>query len=840
MQIYQQHVAEVLKQFNTSEAGLSSTEIKRRQKQYGRNQIKIRGEPLWRKLIEPFANVFMAVLFAAATISFFKGENLDGTIIASIISLSAIIYYVQRFSTERILRALQRYEAQKIETLRDGKTIELDALELVPGDIIILAEGEKVPADARIIHAENVRTDESLLTGESVPVSKQVNPLQETKQVYEQTNMLFQGSFIVAGQAKAVIVRTGNKTEFGQLAELSQSDITTSPVQQKIDKLITQIVIIVAGVALLAFTLSLVRGLEMAEALRFVLTLSVSAVPESLPVAITVVLVLGMRRMAKKKALVRNMRAIENIGVITTIATDKTGTLTKNKLTVQKAILPSGTEGNDVLAHHALLSVNQSQSSKLHDPLDSAMESFARQNESTVPSKYKLVTSIPFEHQYAMSGNVWHHDNSYLIEIKGAPERVLLHSKVKASQFAAIEQTIHSLTGQGFRVIALASGKLPKPIDSLGQLKKKDIRFVGLLAVADVLRKEARGAVLAAKEAGVSVRMITGDHFETAFSIGKQLGMAEHREQVFDSRQTAKLSSTQFSQAIANARVFSRVIPEDKHRILSVLKRKDITAMTGDGVNDVPALTNAHVGIAMGSGSQIAKEAGDIVLLNNNFSSIVAAMREGRVIYSNIRRMLFYLLSTNAGEVLTMVGALIIGMPLPLVAVQILWINLVTDTLLVIPLGLEPGEKNVMKDPPRSPKSPILDRFTIQRMILVAFTMAAVSLITFQIFRQSHGEEYARTLTFMALVVMQWANAFNARSERSSIISRLKTFNGKFYAGLTAAVLLQMIALFGPLKEALYVTTVSTDDLLTVSLAAIAVTFIVSELYKLIARLTKK
>lgn len=840
MQVYQQHVAEVLQQFETSENGLTGSEAKRRLKKYGPNQIKIRGEPLWRKLIEPFANVFMAVLFAAAGISFFKQEILDGTIIAAIISLSAIIYYVQRFSTERILRALQRYEAQKVETIRDGVTVELDALELVPGDIIVLSEGEKIPADARLIHTENVRADESLLTGESVPVNKQINPLQEIKQVYEQSNMLFQGSFVVAGQAKAVVVSTGNETEFGQLAGLSQNDTTSSPVQQKIDKLITQIVMVVFSVALLAFGLSLLRGLELSEALRFVLTLSVSAVPESLPVAITVILVLGMRRMAKKKALVRNMRAIENIGVITTIATDKTGTLTKNKLTVQKAILPNGNDGDSELAEHALLSVNHSQSSKLHDPLDTAMEDFAKIHKAKLPNSYKLVHSIPFEHQYAMSGNIWRKGEAYSIELKGAPERVLLHSKVKASQFAAIEQAIHHLTGQGFRVIALANGTITKPIDSLGQLKKKDIAFVGLLAVADILRKEARAAILAAQDAGVSVRMITGDHFETAFSIGKQLGMAEHREQVFDSRQTSKLSAKEFAHAVTNAKVFSRVIPEDKHRILSVLKKKDITAMTGDGVNDVPALANAHVGIAMGSGSQIAKEAGDIVLLNNNFSSIVAAMREGRIIYSNIRRMLFYLLSTNAGEVLTMIGALIIGIPLPLVAVQILWINLVTDTLLVIPLGLEPGEKNVMKESPRHPKSPILDRFTIQRMILVALTMAAVSLATFELFRHSHGQEYARTLTFTALVVMQWANAFNARSERESILSRIRTFNGKFYAGLTAAILLQLVALFGPLKEALYVSSVDVSDLLNVSAAAIVITFAVSEMYKLIARLAQK
>lgn len=840
MEIYQQQQqAEVLVQLKTSDQGLSAGEIKNRLKQYGPNQIRVRGEPLWRKIIEPFVDVFMAVLMVAAVISFAKHEPLDGTIIVATMAISAIIYWVQRFSTERVLRSLNRYEKQKVEVIRGGQATQVDATELVPGDIIILSEGEKVPADARLIHSENVRTDESLLTGESVPVSKQIDPLQKNKQIYEQTNMLFQGSFIVAGVARAVVVRTGNSTEFGRLAELSQNDETASPVQQKINKLVSRIILVVAGVAVIAFGLSILRGLETSEALRFVLTLSVSAVPEGLPVAITIILVLGMRRMAKKKALVRNMRAIENIGVITTIATDKTGTLTKNKLTVHEAVLPNGKAGHAKLALPTLLAINRSQSTKLHDPLDTAMSQYARDNDAKLSDRFKLVKSLPFEHRYAMSGNIWKQGSDYLLTIKGAPERIITHSKLKASQIEAAESTIRLLTSQGYRVIALAQGKLKEPLENLGQLPKKRVEFSGLLAIADILRTEAKTSVMAAQAAGVSVRMITGDHFETAYSIGKQLGMVERHDQVFDSRRTAKLSAAEFNKAVAEARVFARVIPEDKHRILSVLNKRDVTAMTGDGVNDVPALTNAHVGIAMGSGSQIAKEAGDIVLLNNNFSSIVAAMREGRIIYSNIRRMLFYLLSTNAGEVITMLGALLIGMPLPLAAVQLLWINLVTDTLMVIPLGLEPGEKTVMTDKPRSPRSPILDRFTIQRMILVASTMAAVSLVTFQFYHQAHDADYARTMTFMALVVMQWANAFNARSERESIISRIRTVNVKFYIGLALAILLQLLALFGPLAEALHVSPVANKDLIWISIIAIAVTFASSELYKLTARVRR-
>jgi Ca2+-transporting ATPase len=334
--------------------------------------------------------------------------------------------------------------------------------------------------------------------------------------------------------------------------------------------------------------------------------------------------------------------------------------------------------------------------------------------------------------------------------------------------------------------------------------------------------------------------MITGDHFETAYSIGKQLGMVDDTSQVFDSRTVSNMKSTKLAQAVEGSYVFSRVVPEDKFKILSVLKKKEITAMTGDGVNDVPALANAHVGIAMGSGSQIAKEAGDIVLLDNNFKSIVTAMHEGRIIDSNIRRMLFYLLSTNAGQIITLIIALVIGLPLPLVAVQILWINLVTDTLFVIPLGLEPGEKDIMKQPPRSPSSPILDRFTIARMLLVSSVMAVLSLMIFTYFDSLYSEEYARTMTFAALVVMQWANAFNARSERRSIFERITVFNGKFYLGLSTAMVLQALALFGPLQNALNVVPVPIADVLYICALSIFAICLTSEVYKLTARVLNK
>ena len=400
---------------------------------------------------------------------------------------------------------------------------------------------------------------------------------------------------------------------------------------------------------------------------------------------------------------------------------------------------------------------------------------------------------------------------------------------------------LQKLTSQGYRVIAFGSTELSKPITSLDELPKKlRLEFAGFVAVADILRPEAKRAVNAALRAGVTVRMITGDHFETAYHIGKSLGMVDNRSQVFDCRQMAAMSDDELAEVIEHTRVFSRVVPEQKYRILSSLKKHDITAMTGDGVNDVPAVSNANVGIAMGSGSQITKDAGDIVLLDDNFKSIIDAMREGRAIIANIRRMLFYLLATNTGEVLIMVGALVLGMPLPLAAVQLLWVNLVTDTAMVIPLGLEPGEKDSMTQKPQSPNAPILSRFNLVHMILIALTMAVTTLGFYAFFSQSHGHAYASTIAFISLVVIQWANAFNARSVYESTFSRLRVFNGKLYIGLAVAIGLQALVIFGPLQEMLHVTTVMIGDMVFVAAISFILPLIIGEVYKFFGRVYLK
>lgn len=825
MAFYNLSINDALKKLNSSDKGLSRNEAKKRQKKYGKNVIKVKTTPLWKKLLAPLMDIFTLILAIAATISFFTDAKFDAIIILIIIAVSAVIYYVQTFSTEKALKSLSRYDAQKVSVIRGGRAILLDSAELVPGDVISLGEGEKIPADLRIIDATNLRVDESQLTGESLPIEKHDDEIQDETPIYEQANMAFQGSFVVSGTLKGLVVATANDTEFGNIASLSAQSTERSPVQKKIDNLITKIIAVVSAVALVVFGLAIYRGMEVLEALRFVMAIAVSAIPESLPIAISVILVLGMRRMAKRKALVHQMRAIETIGLTTTIATDKTGTLTQNKLSVQEIWSPTGSDLTEAIAH----SINKG-SAKNHDPLDRALDEFSRQKK--ISTRGTPAAELPFDQATAMSANVWHHGSDYKIYLKGAPEQIIKKSKLTKSAKSQADKALKSLTEMGYRVVGIASLDSKKLIEKFEEIKTKKLTLEGFVAVADSLRPEAKKAISQAKNAGVLVRMITGDHFETAYQIGKQLDLVSQRDEVFDCREMDKLSAKELDKIVERTKVFSRVIPKHKYKILEILKKHNITTMTGDGVNDVPALSSAHVGVAMGSGSQIARDAGAIVLLDDNFKTIIEAIREGRTIIANIRRMLFYLLSTNAGELIIIISSLLIGSRTPIEPIQILWINLVTDTSMAIPLGLEPAEKNVMKNPPRKPNSPIMDRFMIVRMILVASTMTVLTLGVYTFFNKYHGHEYAQTMAFLALVVTQWANAFNARSDHESIFTRIKTPNKSFYVGLIASIVIQSLVFITPLGDFMHVTAVSQWHMIVISAISFVVPIAVSEIHK--------
>lgn len=826
---------EVFRALATQQGGLGSAEAANRLSKYGYNEITDGGVPFWKKLLEPFKNIFITILLIAAAISFASGEMLDGTIIMTIVTINSIIYYSQQYTVSRVIKSLKRHSELFVQVRRGGQVTTINSRLLVPGDVILLSEGQKIPADARLIHQDNLYTDESALTGESLPVKKSVSTLSPDKPVYERDNMVFSGTYVISGSGQAIVTSTGMHTEFGAIARLAMKQEPKSPMQQKIDSIVSMIIKALAMVALFVFLLSLLRGMDTTEALRFVLALSVSVVPESLPIALTVVFVLGMRRMAKRHALVRTMDAIENLGLVTLIATDKTGTLTNNQLEIAAFWVP-----------HERINLRTSSYLALGDdnalePFDKAIKKFAQK----VPGDdIKLLKKYPFNQQQRASGALWHYKNKNFLYLKGAPEHLINLCRLHDGSMHQAESQLRSLVAKGFRVIAVAYAETKETPENLEGIQSYNWKLLGLLAFADEVRPESKPAIEAAKAAGISVKMITGDHFDTAFHVGRLLGISPNKEQVI---QGSELPDTEegLGRFLQQKMVFSRVLPKQKFNILNVLKRTEITAMTGDGVNDVPALVNANVGITMASGSDIAKDAGDMVLLDNNFASIVKAISEGRIIYDNIRKMLFYLFSTSLSEVLTIVGALLIGLlfldlPLPVTAIMILWINLVTDTALVIPLGLEPAEDDHMQRPPRHPGASILDRMILTRIVTVGLAMATSILGVFALFvHLGYSNEYAQTIAFAMLVFAQWVNAFNARSERQSLIQRLRVPNYKLFAGLLLAAIAQALVMFGPLKEAFGIETVNTGHLLSaLAVTGIAV-YLTAEAHKRLYKQTQ-
>lgn len=823
---------ELFRLLETDEGGLQKQEAAKRLSEYGANELSFDGEAFWKKIVEPFRSIFVAVLGFAAVVSLFSHETINAVIIGAVLLINALIFYVQQYATHRVLRTLTKKAEQQVTVVRGGHHVTIPVRELVPGDILLLAEGQQIPADVHVLHDDNVQVDESALTGESLPLEKQAGILAEDTPLYARHNLMFRGTYVVSGTAITVVVETGMQTEFGAIAHLAATRDVKSPVQEKIDKTVAILIRVTAVVAIVVFLLALIRGIPISEALTFAMTVAVSMVPEGLPIALTITIVFGMRRMAKKKALVRSFRAIEDIGLLTTIATDKTGTLTKNKLSVVEAWeLHAKTSVLPALAH-AVGDIDEAT-----DPLDKAFIAYIH------AKKYKatgiLQQTYPFEQAMRMSGAAWNTGkatSTLLLSIKGAPEHVLRQSTLSKTERHEAESKMHHYASQGYRVIAVATLQLKDKPEKLEGIAKQKLQFVGFVACADELRPEAKPAIIAAQKAGIMVRLITGDHYETAFNIARTLNIADSRSQIIGGHDLPA-DDDKLAAAIKDKTVFARVLPNDKFRILKALQKHEIVAMTGDGVNDVPALASAHVGIAMGSGSDIAKDASDMVLLDNNFASTIKGVNEGRIVYNNIRRMLFYLLATTLGEVLTMILALLIGLPLPVTAVMILWVNLVTDTALVIPLGLEPPEGDEMKHKPRRPNEPILTAAYVVRIVLVGVTMAAVTLGTFNyLLTHGYSELYAQSLAFMVLIAVQWANALNARSERASIFRRVKVINGKMAVGLSLAIILQMLVMFGPLRGLFDIQAISFQHFAISVTIGITSIIAVSEVHKYIVR----
>jgi len=836
---YNQAVKEVLAELKVDpQQGLSSQEVLRRRSEYGTNILQVKETPLWRKLIEPFIDIFMLILVAALVLSLLQKDWIESIAIGVIIVADAIVYYIQKFSTERILRSLKSTTEHTVAVVRDGAEQALEATELVPGDIVILREGDRIPADGRIINESGLLADEAMLTGESEAIAKDARAIADNKKVYEQRNMVFSGSFVLTGTGKFVVTATGNNTEYGKIASLASSVEETSPISEKINKLVAKIAVVVVVLAAAVLAIQLLDGINLVDALKFTLAMIVSAVPEGLPIAISIILALCAKRMAKKQALIKELKAIESLGIVTTLASDKTGTLTENRLELKESWSTQATKKfQDTLAHAVLLESSLLDSigdSKIADPLDVCILNYL-QSEKYDLSKIEPIKTYAFDQGLKLSGNLYQCDDKQrMLFVKGAPEVVMARSKLSQNERETAEIHLNELAGKGYKVVAIASAKISREINELNRLTKDDtFDFAGFIAIADALRPGASNAIKQNERMGVKTKMITGDHAGTAYAIGKEVGLAKDMTEVLDCSKLGNINDDDLNELVKTTTVFARVTPEDKFRILQAIKQTEICAMTGDGVNDVPALVGAHVGIAMGDSPSIVQDAGDIVLLDNNFKNITEAIKESRTVLANIRRMLGYLLATNAGEALTMMGALLLFGGQMLTPIQILWINLVTDSLLVIPLGLEPVESKVLRRKPERKDAPILPTSLVIRMVIIAVTMAIITIGTFAGSWWILGSvEQANTLAFTALVVMQWSGAISARGLYESAWQRLKTKHTSFYIALVTAVLLQLMAVFGPLAAITGTVSVPLWSLALVGVIAFVVPFVVIEVYK--------
>lgn len=831
MLYYNKTTKNVLRALNSDRNGLNNQSYQKAKLKHGENTLSLAGVPIWKKLIEPFLEPFTLILIFAIILSVIIHEYIDAVVIAFIIGINIWIDYAQKISTAKILRSLKEQATQEVTVKRNMEFIKVKENLLVPGDIVLLSEGSRVPADIRILEAAGLQVDEAVLTGESLPISKNADTLRGSRSLFEQTNMLFQGTAITAGTCEGVVTQTGNNTEFSKIAKLSASELTVNPLQKKVAKLVKQIILAVGLLSILIFTLLLIRGENPIEALRFILALAVSAIPEGLPITVTVILALGIKTMAKQKALVTNMRSLEVIGAVTAIATDKTGTLSKNKLSIQEYWQdPNNQTGFNIKMATGLSQLHSNGDTA--DPLDAVI---AKECKTTIPKNFELIKSFPFVQQYRISGVVYKGaDRQFTTFIKGSPEQLIEIANLTEAEREQAYVALNHFTDQGYRVIGVGAMKTKTAPNSLKIITRNpSISLIGFLAIADELRKESKPSVDLIRKAGISIHMITGDHANTALAIAKKLGIAKKPEEVIESSMLEKLTA---GQSIKKYTVFSRIMPTDKYNLLTKLKEDNIVAMTGDGVNDAPALSTAHIGIAMGDGSQIAKDVSDIILLDNNFKTVAAAVKQGRIILDNIKRVLVYLLSTNAGEVITITVALLLGWPAPLLSIQILWVNIVTDTTMVVPLGIEPGDDYIMERPPAPFNAPLLSRRMVVKIIISAITIAATTLIIYSYYLHHGDLGYAQSAAFLALVVIQWANALTMRSHSRSIFSILKVKNNLFWFLLVISFIMQIIIMETPLASILHITPLKPVDYIIVFIISFLVPLTVSEAQKYIQK----
>ena len=829
---------EVLRKLNTDEKqGLTEKEVQERQEKYGKNKLQEKKkESFIVKFIKQFNDFMIIILIIAsiisAVVSKMQGENdyVDSIIIIGIVVFNALMGVIQEAKAEKSIEALKQMTPQLAKTIRNGKTVEVNAEELVKGDIIILDAGNFVPADCRILESHNLKIEESSLTGETQGAEKDADVIcSKNAPLGDMKNMAFMASITVNGHGKAVVTDTGMNTKVGQIANMIiEDEAPQTPLQKKLGEVGKILGLACLAICVIIFVMGLIKHIEPVEMFMTSVGLAVAAIPEGLPAIVTIMLSIGVTKMAKKNSIIRKLPAVETLGSSSVICSDKTGTLTQNKMKVvdvrsqnKKFIIELAT-----LCTDCDINVESGVPQVTGEPTEKAIVEECI-NMGTVKNKLEnfmpRINEIPFDSNRKMMTTIHKIGNKYRIITKGAPDVLLqkctkqvdlitemqnqYNIKIKSLENLKIQSDNRQMAQKALRVIAVAYkdvDTLPSKIDS--QNIENNLTFVGLIGMIDPPREGVKEAVQVCKNSGIKTIMITGDHLETAKAIAKDLGILEQKDMAITGQELDKITQKQLEKNISNYSVFARVTPEHKVRIVKAWQKNGaVVAMTGDGVNDSPALKNADIGIAMGkNGTDVAKNAADIILTDDNFVTIVEAVKQGRNIYDNIKKAIHFLIATNIGEIVTIFMGLVLGLKSPLLAIQLLWINLVTDSLPAIALGLEKPEKDIMQRKPVDSKKGIFADGLWNKIIVEGIMIGVLTLVAFSIGNKYYGLEVGRTMAFLSIGFLELIHSFNVKNEKSIFEAGLfenKYLVGSFVLGIFIQAIVVVVPTFAKVFE---------------------------------------
>ena len=850
---YASAIADVFEAHGSLPEGLSEKEAASRLRKNGPNELlEKRRASAWMLLLSQFKDVMIIILIAAALVSGIVGDLKDTIVILIIVVLNALVGFIQEYRAQKAMEALKKMAVSQAKVRRNNTRHEVPSTELVVGDIVVLEAGDMVPADLRLVEVHALKIEEASLTGESTPVDKSIEPLKEkaSTSLGDRVNMAYKSTLVTYGRGLGIVVATGMNTEIGGIAEMLQGEESTTPLKKRLTDFGKKLSLVVIGICIVLFFIGWMRGEEPVRMLLTALSVAVAAIPEAMPAVVTVSLALGARKMVRKHALIRKLPAVETLGSVTYICTDKTGTLTQNRMDVQEIWTANssvdealGLEAEDLL----ILSMAANQDSKVTkkgrrsgDPTEIALANFATQHErfqADWKMKFPRIHELPFDSERKMMTTVHKAGAGYLIITKGAVESLLKVCAQKGQK--KIEQQAEAYAVEGMRVLAYACKYVDQDPSNLPPEKiESGLEFCGLAGMIDPPRPEAKKAVAECIAAGIIPVMITGDHPATARAIAMAIGiLREDSDRVITGQELAAMKPKTFHKEIEQIKVYARVSPEQKLLIVTTLQDKNqYVAMTGDGVNDAPALQRANIGIAMGiTGSDVSKEAAHMILLDDNFATIVKAVKEGRRIYDNIRKFIKYILAGNCGEIWAIVLAPVFGLPIPLLPIHILYINLVTDGLPGLALVNEPVEKNIMQRPPRPPGENIFAQGLGWHILWVGLLMGSVCLVL-QAWAINQGKDHWQTMVFTVLCLSQMGHVLAIRSD-GLLLFRLGFFtNMPLLGSVLLTFALQLIIIYVPFCQEIFATKPLSWQELGLCILLSVVVFHAVELEKIIKR----